>query len=336
MKRLGNGKIAASTMVLAAFVYASSASAETVKTDDDHTFTVNWENDVFSGSDDGYTNGIRFAVVSPENDVPAWLEHSANAMPFFAESGVKRWEFAVGQNMYTPKNYELNTPQPNDRPYAGWLYGSAGVTSDTGKTLDNFRVTLGVVGPASGAEHVQETVHDLIGAPHPNGWQYQLHNEPGLILSYQRKWRNLYQINPDGYGVDITPSLGGAVGNVLTQASAGAVIRFGDDLPADYGPPLISSVLTGTDYFVPSKDFSWYVFGGIEGSAVARNIFLDGNTWEDSASVDKENFIGGLQAGVAFNLNGVRYAYTQVFRSQEYEGQDGGDSYGAFTVSWRF
>ncbi len=324
------GKLA--SVALASFLYASAALAE----DDKPTFSVTWENDVFAGSDDNYTNGIRLAMVGAENDVPRWLERSANSLPFFDESGNKRWEFALGQNMYTPKNYQLRAAQPNDRPYAGWLYGSAGVTSDTGTTLDNFRMTLGVVGPASGAERVQETVHDLIGSDHPQGWHHQLENEAGLILSYQRKWRNIWKLNPDGFGIDLTPSVGGAVGNVLTQASAGAVVRIGEDLPADYGPPLITSVLTGTDYFVPSETIGWYVFAGMEGNAVARNIFLDGNTFEDSASVDKKHFVGGLQAGLALTYDGVRYAYTHMLRTKEFEGQEGGESYGAFTVSWKF
>ncbi len=322
---------------LAALGAASSAFAA-VEQDDERTFSINWEDDIWNGTDANYTNGIRFSVAGRQDDVPDWLEDTADVMPFFDASGSKRWQFAFGQNMYTPKNYELTTPQPNDRPYAGWLYGSAGLTSDTGRTLDNFNITLGIVGPSSLAEQVQETVHDAIGSPHPMGWQYQLHDEPGVIVSYERKWRNLWQVNPGGYGFDVTPSAGGAVGNILTQASVGSVVRFGKNLPTDYGPPLINSVLTGTDYFVANKndDLGWYIFAGVQGDAVARNIFLDGNTFRDSARVNKEDFVGDLQGGVAVTYHGVRYAYTEVVRSKEFKTQDDGDSYGALTVSWKF
>ena len=306
--------------------------------DDERTFSINWEDDIWNGTDANYTNGIRFSVAGRQDDVPDWLEYLADHTPFFDSSGAKRWQFAAGQNMYTPKNYELTTPQPNDRPYAGWLYGSAGVTSDTGRTLDNFNIALGIVGPSSLAEQVQETVHDAIGSPHPMGWQYQLHDEPGAVISYEHKWRNLWQIHPDGYGFDVTPSIGAAVGNVLTQASTGAVLRFGKHLPTDYGPPLINSVLSGTDYFVSTKndELGWYVFAGVQGDAVARNIFLDGNTFRSSARVDKEDFVGDLQGGVAVTYHGVRYAYTEVVRSKEFRTQDDGNSYGALTVSWKF
>ncbi len=317
---------------------AASVAIAAVEQDDERTFSINWEDDIWNGTDANYTNGIRFSVAGRQDDVPDWLEDTADVMPFFDARGSKRWQFAFGQNMYTPKNYELTTPQPNDRPYAGWLYGSAGLTSDTGRTLDNFNITLGIVGPSSLAEQVQETVHDAIGSPHPMGWQYQLHDEPGVIVSYERKWRNLWQVNPGGYGFDVTPSAGGAVGNILTQASVGSVVRFGKNLPTDYGPPLINSVLTGTDYFVANKndDLGWYIFAGVQGDAVARNIFLDGNTFRDSARVNKEDFVGDLQGGVAVTYHGVRYAYTEVVRSKEFKTQDDGDSYGALTVSWKF
>lgn len=323
---------AAGIAMLAAFACATPALAQ----DEEETFSVNWENDIFAGADDNYTNGIRFAYVSAENDVPRWLDRAADAMPLFDTSGAKRWEMAVGQNMYTPMDYSVRAPQPDDRPYAGWLYGSAGVTSDTGATLDHFRITLGVVGPLSGAEQVQETVHDFIGSDHPQGWQNQLDNEPGLILSYQRKWRNYWGLNNDGFGIDVTPSAGASIGNVLTAASVGGVVRIGEDMPDDYGPPLISSVLTGTDYFVPTEGLGWYLFGGLEGTAVARDIFLDGNTFTDSQSVDKKPFVGGAQVGLAVTYDDVRYAYTHIFRTKAYDTQEGTESYGAFTVALKF
>lgn len=67
------------------------------------------------------------------------------------------------------------------------------------------------------------------------------------------------------------------------------MLRLGQRLPLDYGPPRIQPSLPGSGFFVPPQDrFGWYLFAGVEGRAVARNIFLDGNTFRDSRSVDKE------------------------------------------------
>ena len=307
------------------------------KVDTDSTLTFAFENDLFSNEDNGYTNGARLSWLSSESDIPLWMETGMNQLPFFAHNGKKRYGFAIGQTMFAPDDLTVKQLITDDRPYAGFLYGSAGLTSDTGYRLDNLQLTLGIVGPSSLAAQTQDAVHKLTDSDDPQGWDNQLSDELGIILTYERKWRGIYEISPFGFAVDVTPHLGASVGNVHTYASTGAVFRFGYDLPADYGPPLIRPALPGSDFFKPSKQFGWYLFGGFEGRAIARNIFLDGNTFEDSHSVDKKYFVGGLQAGAAVTLGeDIRIAYTHLFRTKEFEEQDEPDKFGALTVSFRF
>lgn len=316
---------------------ASAAEAPArPRPDPDSIITFSLENDLFAGDDDGYTNGVRAAYMSPEDQIPSWLDDSLGTLPFFARNGRKRWHLEIGQSMFAPEDLRTSALQLNDRPYAGWTYGSVGVISDTGSRLDNLQLTLGMVGPASGAAEAQHLVHKIVGAPIPQGWGHQLRDEPGVVLTYERKWRNMYGLTPFGLGVDFTPGVGGSVGNIYTHASASAVVRIGFDLPSDYGPPVIRPNLPGSDFFIPGRQFSWYLFAGIEGRAVARNIFLDGNTFADSHSVDKDLFVGGAQAGVAVAFGNTRIAYTHIFRTREFHGQPHNDKFGALTVSIRY
>ena len=295
------------------------------------------ENDLFAKTDRYYTNGVRFSYLSPETTIPSWIERSASWLPFFAEDGNMRLVYGLGQNMYTPEDTSTRNPDPRDRPYAGYLYGSIGLVSDTGDRLDNLELTFGIIGPYSFAKETQKLVHEIIGADDPKGWNKQLHTEPAIMLTYQRKWRNLYEFRPGGsFAVDATPFVGGSLGNVYTQASGGVTFRFGQDLPSDYGPPLIRPSMPGSDFFIPTRSFGWYLFGGIEARAVGRNIFLDGNTFRDSPDVDKKWFVGDLQFGAAVTVYGVRLAYTHVFRTKEFDDQDGLSEFGAFTLGFRF
>jgi lipid A 3-O-deacylase len=51
--------------------------------------------------------------------------------------------------------------------------------------------------------------------------------------------------------------------------------------------------MPGAAYFqTPKGGFGWCLFASFEGRAVARNIFLDGNTFTDSHSIDKKTFVG--------------------------------------------
>src|SRR5262249_44883781 len=159
----------------------------------------------------------------------------------------------------------------------------------------------GVVGPASGARELQKFFHRATSSRDPQGWDHQLRNELGVNVNYQHTWRAANLASGNGLAVDFSPQLGGALGNVETYANAGFKLRFGRHLPNDYGPPRIDPGLPGSGYFVPSSDFRWYLFAGAEGRLVARNIFLDGNTFHDSPSVDKKNWVGDFQAGLAMS-----------------------------------
>jgi lipid A 3-O-deacylase len=319
-----------------AYAEEASAAAKPHIEDDKVIFNVVFENDVFAGTDQGYTNGIRFAWLSSEERVPDWARYAGNAILPFGKDGNKRVSIALGQSMYAPTDLSSAVIAQDDRPYAGWLYGSVGIVSDSDDALDNAVLTVGVIGPSSLAEQTQKAVHRVTDSPDPHGWGNQLKTEPTIGLSYERKWRALIEAEPFGLASDVIPHMGATIGNVNTSANIGGTLRVGFDLPADYGPPRIRPSLPGSDFFVPTKALGGYLFGTVEGRAVARDIFLDGNTFKDSHSVDKENFVGSLQFGAAMTLGEARLSYTHVMMTREFETQTETPQFGALTLSYRF
>lgn len=300
-------------------------------------FSLVVENDLFYSTDRRYTSGVRFSYLTPKNGEPEWLRDLAYEVPMLAWHSDIRVEYALGQAMFTASNKLLRDPPADDRPYAGWLYGSVGVVARTGQVLDQFQVSLGVVGPASLAHESQDVIHSIVNSPEAQGWSKQLHNEPTLQFTYQRSWQSPEFRLPGGFGIDATPHAGAAIGNVYDYANMGMMFRFGQNLPIDYGPPRVQPSLPGSGYFEQAPGgFGWYFFAGVDGRAVAHNIFLDGNTFRDSRSVEKENFVGDAQFGLAVVIDGVRLAYTHVLRTREYVGQDASDQFGAFSMSFAF
>ena len=318
--------------------------------DDKWGISLSVENDLFveNNQDRHFTNGVRLAFISPEDSAPADFLNVAKEIPFFASNGRIRTSYALGQSMYTPNDITIAENQPNDRPWAGYLYGSLGLLSDTGlgyeghedyARIDTLELTLGVVGPASLTEQSQKFVHKLIDSPEPKGWDNQIKNEPIIGLSYERKYRGWAKQELLGVEADLTPSTGFTLGNGFTNAEIGAMARVGFDLPADYGPPRIRPSLPGSDFFKPDTDgfpLSGYLFAGVVGRAVARDITLDGNTFADSNSVDKKPLVGDLQVGFAVIVGQARITYTHVYRTKEFYGQNGTDQFGALSVSMRF
>jgi hypothetical protein len=111
--------------------------------------------------------------------------------------------------------------------------------------------------------------------------------------------------------------------------------RLGFNLPGDYGPMRIDPSMPGSSFFEPTGDFSAYVFGGVDGRAVGRNLFLDGNTFEDSRSVDKFNLVYEYDLGAAITFRSLRLSYTYVIRSREYKTQPKMSKFGAVALSFR-
>lgn len=305
--------------------------------DEKGIFSLILENDAFTGTDRGYTNGVRLSYITPEENMPRYVQRASDYLPVINAEGKKRISLAAGQSMYTPGNIAKKEYIPNDFPYAGWLYASLGLISDSGKSYDNIILTLGMIGPASLAEDTQKFVHhNTPNSVHPQGWDNQIKNEPGLVFTYERKWRNILEAEPFGVGIDAVPHIGVNLGNVLTNASVGVTLRLGYDLPADYGPPRIRPSLPGSDFFIPAKKLGGYLFIVLEERAIARNIFLDGNTFRDSNHVHKRNFVGSNQFGAAVTYKDFRISYSYILVGKEFKGQHKGSRFGAFTFSYRF
>lgn len=295
------------------------------------------ENDFFSGSDGHYTNGLRFAWVSgTDSPTPTWAANVARFVPWFPKQQAIRHGYAIGQSMFTPRHTRDTDPDIKDRPYAGWLYGSIGLGAEQGQQLDILSLTIGVVGPSSLAGESQTVFHDLIGSPQPMGWDKQLEDEPGLNLMFQRSWRGLGRIQVNGHQLDYTPHLGFTLGNIYTYANGGITLRFGENLPFDYGPPRVQHGLPTSTDFSHHKNFNHYWFAGIETRLVAKNIFLDGNTFVDSRRVNKNPLVADLQFGVIVDWENSRLSYTYVFRTPEFDTQGRIDSFGALTYSLRY
>jgi len=293
--------------------------------------TVQVENDAFGGTDRHYTGGVRLACTRRP---PAFLRGPNFLATQFDAVTETRSTYSIGQSVFTPDDLSLSEPIEDDHPYAGWLYFGFGLErevvpiSDRPRYLDNVELQLGVVGPLAGAEQAQTIGHDLLDATDPQGWGNQLDNEPGLNLFYSRQWTGIKETRLKPFNslpemsFDVTPKLGLALGNIHIFGAGGMIFRLGSFQPGDHGPPVIRPRLPGSDFFPIQDGFSAYLFGGVEGRAVARNIFLDGNSFQDDGpSVDRNNFVGEGRLGFALIFDDVRLTYTQVLRSPEFDGQ---------------
>ena len=305
--------------------------------DDLATWSFVWENDYFADTDRNYTNGVRISYLSglkkPEG-VSSFLAY--DLLGAEAGAGIRRG-FAIGHSIFTPEDTAETAPLPDQHPYAGWLYGEYSVVVQQHERVHQITLQAGVVGPAAQGEWVQNNWHDIIDGDPVNGWDNQIRNEPGFVLSYDRQFRSVRDFGDSSFGADVPPSVGVSVGNVDTRARGGFTLRIGKDLRNDYGPVRVRPALAGAGFFTPANDFSWYLFVGASGSAVAHNIFLDGSLFRNGdPSVGSKVFVGEVQAGLALQFRRVQMAYTFVGRTEEFDAQGGAQKFGAVSISTKF
>lgn len=316
------------------------------------TFQV--ENDLFANfanTDRHYTNGLQAAWLSrPRHDLPQWLADFSSP-PIYSlifptgnfDRKSHRTGIAIGHAIFTPDDTAATAYLPDERPYAAWLHmtfslQSVRSSSITGEAWqDQWKLDLGVVGPSAQGEFVQNGWHQIIGVDKANGWHNQINDEIGVNLSFERAWRSSSFDTPRiaGLHTDFIPYTILSLGNVQTYAGLGGTMRFGFSLPDDFGPTRIYPGVGGSEWFEPrAEGCNCYLFAGLEGRVVGRDIFLDGNTFRDSPSIDKKNFVYDAKLGAVFILWDARFSFTHVFRSKEFKGQPKADQFGSISVNF--
>jgi len=345
---------------------ATTASAQ--EADLPWTLNAYFENDLFGETDRNYTNGIRLSWTSPDlssyerdETLPQWLRDSNDFLHFFHDrSLLKRCSKArrehsgdnclsrnlvvsAGQLIYTPENIDEESLIESDRPYAGYLYLGFAYHTRSDLKLDTIEFAIGIVGPASLGQEAQDFIHDLRGFDKFRGWDNQLDNELGLGMLYEHKRRVFRQTFFNGtLQQDFITHAGISLGNVATYLNAGFEYRLGRVLPDDFGT---ASVRPGGDSASPGRNdprlrrnflSGVHIFVASDARWVARDIFLDGNSFENSHSIDKRRAVADISLGVNFISGRWKFSYAQVWRSKEFKRQSHSHEYGSMTVSYVF
>ncbi|MBL8549325.1 MAG: lipid A deacylase LpxR family protein [Hyphomonadaceae bacterium] len=331
-----------------ALLLPGTAFAQEEDTTPKGVFSFTGENDSLStGADRNYTSGIKLSYVRPTGDLPGWLEPFGRALTAMTGARPEFWGAGIGQSLFTPEDIQANPAPPDQHPYAGWLYAQALLATFENRGHgafprygDLYELEIGIVGPSALGEQSQKGIHQLMNAPIPNGWDSQLHDEVAFAVSYERRWSTLRlsaDVGPDVLELALSPNVGATLGTLRTEARAGVAVQIGRDIINDYeiGPPRVRPSLSGAGYF-EHKGFSWSLFAGVQGRAVARDLFLDGNTFEDSARVDKKPFVLDGQLGFTVQVGDARMAYTYVLRTDEFDTQGEIQDFGTVALQVRF
>lgn len=312
---------------------------------DGQAISVSIENDSSRiggpGVDQAFSNGIKVSYVYARDQIPKWAPKSLVNSEFLKEElKISKVNFGLSFNhqIYTPNNTNARQLLDRDRPYAGWLNFAFSVQLKNRHRAQSLDLSLGMVGPSALGEQVQNGFHRFVGTTTAQGWSHQLGDEPAVQLSYQQRIQFVQLRNTAGTYFDLIPVVGAGFGNVLVGLHSGMIARVGWNIPDDFGPARPSA--SETDSFVEATSTSgkskpsFYVFGGVRGNGVLRNMFLDGNTIRPSHRVTKYPVTAETELGFGLQVSPINVVWRYIVRSPEFEENSGFNSYASVGVTY--
>ena len=241
-----------------------------------------------------------------------------------------------------PPQRVLPTLQPDDRPYAGWLSISLDIVNEglVGNTQGNDRryrnsigLRFGIVGPSSLGEDLQKFWHDVCDCQEPQGWDLQLENELGFIYALSHERQLVRNDISETWSYDVIGSAQAAIGNVYSGAELGGIVRLGYNLDTRWSAKTMADVSYDAGGIDSNPGF--FLMAGLIGRYVARDIFVDGNTWRDSHSVDRTPFVSDQMLGLGMHWKHLELRVTMTRRSEQYSSQAGPTRFGSVVLVWK-
>lgn len=273
------------------------------------------ENDAFllKFSDAYYTNGIFLRYSKAGTSVNRKRIH----------------QFELGQQIFTPLSKSASNI---DRPYCGFLftrYSQLNETNDHG--MLTWQVTLGVLGPGSLGEQLQNGYHKLFNYKRFEGWNYQVRSAIGVDvgISYAKDLAHFANV------MRIIPTAKAQLGSNFTGAHIESFFCIGQSNGANSGS-LFNTRIGKQDpaakktelflYWAPS--LKWQAYN----STLQGNLFQKGN---GAVLAQPNPWLWEQRYGICFSAGRWSSRLEMVQQSRETSAQRNAHSYGALQLACR-
>ena len=245
-------------------------------------------------------------------------------------------EWQIGHEMYTPYRAAVENINQHDRPFAGYLYASFDINRIY-KNNQNLStsIQIGVLGPASYAEELQDLIHNIYGFKKAVGWEHQIKN--AFALNINAKYiKHLVKSNSNYF--DISWVNAGKIGTIYNTISSGFYGRIG------FKPlqKLANSIAfntsinnTNTNYvrevesFIYIKPMLRYAFY----DATIQGSFLNKNSAVTKALIP---LVFDIELGLRFTANRFNFGYSFHYNTNKSKGlrYNNGNKYGTIIVNY--
>jgi len=264
------------------------------------------DNDLFTSAvhDRYYTSGMEFFYrFLADNDNPK------------INKVIK--DFRIGQYIYNPQTVRASDYFVNDRPFAGYLFFESGVNIFyQNESVLKLTGQLGILGPSSQAQGVQEFIHKTFRYPKVEGWQYQIEDAYGIQAEAFYSHKVLSNEYKDF--VDFHLQGNAKLGTIWTEVSAGLLARIGfRKLLPVYDSNLHFASLSANKN--PEQVREFYLYVSPNANYQVFDATIEGGISDANSPVTfkiipwRFNF----EAGLKYRKNNWNLSYAFMFRGKE-------------------
>ena len=221
------------------------------------------------------------------------------------------------------------------RPYGGIIVWTPHLHSYNGEFSNRYWLSLGAVGPISGAEEVQELIHKIIDVPTAKGWDNQLENEFVFALGNERLYRLKVGEFSNSWEYDFIGMSELLAGTLRSEIGGGAGFRFGRNLQQSFPA---ASLIPGRNINPLSASLShqWHAFINLYARYVFNDITLDGNYRHDSHSVTLTNGQAFISIGGSFHYERWGAVVSVQDSTRTFEERSENTLFASFSVTYRW
>lgn len=185
-------------------------------------FRFTYDNDLFSGTDRYYTQGVMADLIHP------FVKRSpvSRVLPVISKSARNYYGLHLEQDVFTPKSitYMGGAVYYGERPYTAVFFLSHTLASLDLQRMQALRtqLDLGIIGPNALGEEEQTAIHKATNNSVPLGWQHQLAQD--IVINYRATFEKGLVNIPY---FDMVAQVNGRAGTLYTDAGAGLQLRAG-------------------------------------------------------------------------------------------------------------
>ena len=226
-------------------------------------------------------------------------------------------DFRIGQYIYNPQTVRAADYFVNDRPFAGYLFFESGVNIFyQNESVLKLTGQLGILGPSSQAQGVQEFIHKTFRYPKVEGWQYQIKDAYGIQAEAFYSHKVLSNEYKDF--VDFHLQGNAKLGTIWTEVSAGLLARIGfRKLLPVYDSNLHYASLSANKN--PEQVREFYLYFSPNANYQVFDATIEGGISDANSPVTfkiipwRFNF----EAGLKYRKNNWNLSYAFMFRGKE-------------------